>query len=69
METYRLLGGKMIAKEELSARRFWLVVALDNSIAHQEDTLGWFLRHQQLAQTHDAGGITLYQFNHTIRSQ
>jgi len=69
LETYRLFGGEIISKEELSSRHFWLVVALDNSIAYQQDTLAWFLNHHQLSETYDWGGITLYQFNDATSSQ
>ena len=68
-ETYPLFGGETIAKEALPAQRFWLVVALDNSIAYQQDMLAWFLDHHRVDDTYDFRGITLYHFDDVISSQ
>ena len=57
------------AKEELSAQHFLLVVALDNSIAYQLDTVAWFLNHHQLAETYESGGTTVYLFADASSSQ
>ncbi len=65
VETYRLFGGEIIAKEELSARRFWLVVALDNSIEFQKDLVYWFDGQHKLVETYDFGGINLRYYDDT----
>jgi mannosyltransferase len=64
-ETYPLFGGAIIAKEDLSARRFWLVVALDNSIEFQTDLADWFDGHHKLVQTYDFDGVNLRCYDDT----
>ncbi len=68
LEIYPLLGGEIMAKEDLLSRPFWLVVALDNSIAYQRDMLSWFLSHHHLTETYDIGGIVLYRFDDAMSS-
>jgi hypothetical protein len=65
LETYRLFGGETIAKEELSAQRFWLVIALDNSIEFQKNLGGWFDGHYKLLESYDFDGIDLRYYADT----
>jgi uncharacterized membrane protein len=65
VQTYRLFGGEIVAKEELSARRFWLVVALDNSVEFQTSLVEWFDEHHKLLQSYDFGGINLRYYSDT----
>jgi mannosyltransferase len=65
LETYRLFGGETIAKEELPTQRFWLVVALDNSVEFQRSLVDWFDEHHNLLQSYDFGGINLRYYNDT----
>jgi hypothetical protein len=62
-ETYKLFGGDIIAKEEVSAPRFWLVVALDNSIEFQRGLADWFDAHYALRESYTLDGIYLRQYD------
>jgi mannosyltransferase len=62
-ETYELFGGKIIAKEEVSAPQFWLVVALDNSIEFQRGLVDWFDARHALRESYDLGGIYLRHYD------
>ncbi len=63
VETYRLFGGEIIAKEELSAPRFWLVVALDNSVDFQRGLVDWFDARYTLRESHTLDGIYLRHYD------
>ena len=62
VESYELFGGEIIAKEELSAPQFWLVVALDNSIDFQRGLVDWFDAHHQLTEVRDFAGVNLRHY-------
>jgi len=68
-ETYRLFGGEIIAKEELVAPRFWLVVALDNSIEFQMGLVDWFDGHYRLVKSYSFDGIDLLHYDGTLMPQ
>jgi len=68
-ETYRLFGGEIIAKEELVAPRFWLVVALDNSIEFQMGLADWFDGHYRLVKSYSFDGIDLLHYDGTLMPQ
>jgi hypothetical protein len=61
-ETYELFGGQVIAKEEVPAPRFWLVVALDNSIEFQTGLADWFDAHYTLRESYTLDGIYLRHY-------
>lgn len=63
VEIYELFGGEIIAKEELSATQFWLVVALDNSIDFQRGLVDWFDAHHTLRESYTVDGIYLRHYD------
>ncbi len=62
LENYQRFGGEVIAKEDLSATRFWLVVALDNSIEFQGDLVEWFDERHAIHRSYDFDGIALRHY-------
>jgi len=69
VETYELFGGEIIAKEEVHAPQFWLVVALDNSIDFQRGLVDWFDAHHTLRESYTLDGIYLRHYNGRQDSQ
>jgi len=63
VETYELFGGEIIAKEEVYAPQFWLVVALDNSIDFQRGLVDWFDAHYTLRESYTLDGIYLRHYD------
>lgn len=63
VQTYELFGGGVVAKEVWSAPRFWLVVALDNSIDFQTGSADWFEAHYMLLDSHIIDGIYLLHYD------
>ena len=63
VDSYELFGGEIIAKEELSAPQFWLVVALDNSIDFQRGLVDWFDAHHTLRESYTLDGIYLRHYD------
>jgi mannosyltransferase len=63
VETYELFGGEIIAKEEVHAPQFWLVVALDNSIDFQEGLVNWFDAQYALLENYTVDGIYLRHYD------
>lgn len=68
LETYELVGGHVIAKEDLPGESFWLVVALDNSIEFQRGIAGWIDQHYRVAEARDFEDIYLRRY-HGVRSR
>jgi hypothetical protein len=64
-EVYKLWGGKMADRGDLESRfhRLWLVVALDHSLAFQQEALDWFQRHYVMLEQNGVGGIGVYLFS------
>jgi hypothetical protein len=69
VETYELFGGEIIAKEEVYAAQFWLVVALDNSIDFQRGLVDWFDAHHTLRESYTLDGIHLRHYDGRQRDQ
>ncbi len=63
VDAYRLFGAEIIAKEDLPASPFWLVVALDNSIEFQMELADWFEERYQRVESYDFGGIDLRHYD------
>jgi mannosyltransferase len=63
VEVYRLFGAEIIAREELPASPFWVVVALDNSIEFQTELANWFDRRYQRIESYDFGGVDLRHYD------
>jgi len=63
VETYELFGGEIIAREEVYAPQFWLVVALDNSIDFQKGLVDWFDAHHTLRESYTLDGIYLRHYD------
>ena len=64
-EVYELWGGQLIGREGLESQfqRLWLVVALDHSLAFQQDALTWFRNHYVVLEQNSVGGIGIYLFS------
>jgi mannosyltransferase len=69
VDVYRLFGAEIISKEEVPASRFWVVVALDNSIEFQMELANWFDQHRQRIEGYGFGGIDLRRYEETRLSQ
>lgn len=65
LETYEILGGRIVAKEELPGEIFWLAVALDNSIEFQRGMVDWIDERYRLAEEHDIEGVYLRRYEGT----
>ena len=62
METYRLFGGEIVERDEVTASRLCLVVALEHSLEFQREVSEWFDQYFNLVQARSFNGIILRQY-------
>jgi hypothetical protein len=59
METYRLFGGEIVDKDEVTASQLCLVVALEHSVEFQREVTDWFDQHFRQVEARNVDGVIL----------
>jgi len=59
IETYRLFGGEIVDRGEVTASQVCLVVALEHSVEFQEEVTDWFDQHFHLVDARNFDGVIL----------
>jgi 4-amino-4-deoxy-L-arabinose transferase-like glycosyltransferase len=59
IETYRLFGGEIVDRNEVTASQLCLVVALEHSIEFQREVQDWFDQHFVLVDARNFDGVIL----------
>lgn len=62
IQTYKLFGADIIPKEDVVARHFWLLIALDNSIQFQQESAQWIDQHANLKEERSVDGIIVRHY-------
>jgi mannosyltransferase len=62
IETYRLFGGEVVDRGEVTASELCLVVALEHSVEFQREVADWFDQHFHLVDARNFDGVILRHY-------